>query len=196
MTWNCLPFGSWGSLPGPLLFFWTQRIHLMFTDTRGWEWGGQRHTWTSVPGITEFWSEEELRNSYPSNYSHVLIFEYVSCVRPIRSILCHREPLSSRYHLYFIEEKLNSWPGFGAMAAGTKSGHLGAKSTSSLSASHSVSTHTMLLHSEHLDSLLVPAGEATESTRVKPHHIKQHAVNQSVLPWRSNRALTCFTASS
>ena len=68
------------------------------------------------------------------------------------------------------------------MAAGTKSGHLGAKSTFSLSDSHSVSTHTMLLHSEHLDSLLVPAGEATESTRVKPHHIKQHAVNQSVLP--------------
>ena len=33
-----------------------QRIHLVFTDTRGWEWGGQRHTRISVPGITEFWS--------------------------------------------------------------------------------------------------------------------------------------------
>ena len=71
---------------------------------------------------------------------------------------------------------------FVAVAAGTKSGHLGAKSASSLSASHSMSTHTTLLHSEHLDSLLVPAGEATESTCMKPHHIKQHALSQPVLP--------------
>lgn len=130
------------TLPCLVLFFWNHKGSILCLQIPGD--GNEEdkgiHGSQSL-GSLSFEARKNLRNGCPSNYSHVLIFEYVSCVKTMWSMLCHLEPLSSRYRLHFTEEKSNSWPAFVAVAAGTESGHLGAKSTSSLCLTRRLYTH-------------------------------------------------------